>query len=62
MSTQKDIILQNENEIAHLSEQNSTLNAQLTEQIRYKKRWQKATLYSVGLNVIFLATLYVLNR
>ena len=62
MSTQKDIILQNENEIAHLSEQNSTLNAQLTEQIRYKKRWQKATLYSVGLNITFLATLYVLSR
>jgi len=62
LSTQRDIILHNEKEIARLNEQNTTLNAQLTEQLRAKKRWQKATLYSVVLNVTFLGTLYVLSR
>lgn len=30
--------------------------------IKSKKKWRKATLYSVGLNAIFLTTLYVLSR
>jgi len=30
--------------------------------IQAKKKWRKATLYSVGLNAIFLTTLYVLSR
>ncbi len=30
--------------------------------IEAKKKWRKATLYSVGLNAIFLTTLYVLSR
>jgi hypothetical protein len=30
--------------------------------IQAKKKWRKATLYSVGLNVTFLVSLYVLNR
>lgn len=30
--------------------------------IEAKKKWRKATLYSVGLNLTFLASLYVLNR
>ena len=30
--------------------------------IQSKKKWRKATLYSVGLNAIFLTTLYVLSR
>jgi len=62
MSTQRDIIIHNEKEIARLNEQNTTLNAQLDEQIRHKKKWRKATLYLVGLNVTFLGTLYVLSR
>lgn len=62
MSSQRDIILHNEKEIAHLNEQNVNLNTQLTEQLRAKKRWQKATLYSVVLNVTFLGTLYVLSK
>lgn len=62
LSSQRDIILHNEKEIARLVEQNTTLNAQLDEQLRAKKRWQKATLYSVVLNVTFLGTLYVLSR
>jgi hypothetical protein len=62
MDTQRDIIVHNEVQIAHLNEQNTTLNAQLNKQIDNKKRWQKATLYSVVLNVTFLGTLYVLSR
>ena len=62
MSSQRDIILHNEKEIARLNEQNTTLNAQLNQQIDNKKRWQKATIYSVVLNVTFLSTLYVLSR
>jgi hypothetical protein len=30
--------------------------------IEAKKKWRKATLYSVGLNAIFLTSLYVLSR
>jgi hypothetical protein len=30
--------------------------------IEAKKKWRKATFYSVGLNAIFLTSLYVLNR
>ncbi len=30
--------------------------------IEAKKKWRRATLYSVGLNAIFLTTLYVLSR
>ena len=62
IGTQREVIVHNEQQIAHLNQQNSTLNAQLTEQLRAKKRWQKATLYSVVLNVTFLGTLYVLSR
>ena len=62
ISTQREVIVHSEREIGHLNEQNTTLNAQLSKQIDNKKRWQKATLYSVGLNVTFLGTLYVLSR
>ena len=41
---------------------NKELNKELSEEIKRKKKWRKATLYSVGINVIFLASLYVLNR
>jgi len=30
--------------------------------IKAKKKWRKATLYSVGINVIFLTSLIVLSR
>ena len=32
------------------------------KEIERKKKWRKATLYSVGINAIFLASLYVLNK
>lgn len=41
---------------------NEELKKELSEEIKRKKKWRKATLYSVGVNVIFLASLYVLNR
>lgn len=41
---------------------NKELNDGLNEEIKRKKKWRKATLYSVGVNVIFLTSLYVLNR
>lgn len=62
LSTQRDIIIHNEKEIAQLKVQNEGLSEELNEGLRAKKRWQKATLYSVVLNVTFLGTLYVLSR
>ena len=62
ISTQRDIILHNEKEIAQLTKQNEGLSDELNEGLRAKKRWQKATIYSVSLNVIFLGSLYVLSR
>ena len=62
LSSQKDIILHNEKEIAQLKVQNEGLREGLNEGLRAKKRWQKATLYSVVLNVTFLGSLYVLSR
>jgi predicted nucleic acid-binding Zn-ribbon protein len=41
---------------------NKELNEELSEEIKRKKKWRKATLYSVGFNVIFLTSLYVLSR
>lgn len=41
---------------------NKELNDGLNAELKRKKKWRKATLYSVGFNVIFLASLYVLNR
>lgn len=41
---------------------NKELNKELSEEIKRKKKWRKATLYSIGINVIFLTSLYVLNR
>lgn len=64
--TQREVIVHNEKEIAQLTQQNEGLREglreALNEGLRAKKRWQKATLYSVGLNVIFLGSLYVLSR
>lgn len=41
---------------------NEELKKELNEEIKRKKKWRKATLYSVGINVIFLTSLIVLNR
>jgi hypothetical protein len=41
---------------------NKELNDRLNEELKRKKKWRKATLYSVGFNVIFLTSLYVLSR
>ena len=44
-------------------ERNLTDIRQVNERnIQAKKKWRKATLYSVGLNVTFLASLIVLSR
>lgn len=48
--------------IEQLQRSNVQLNSELTGQMKNKKKWRKATLYSVGLNAIFLASLYVLSR
>lgn len=60
--TQREVIVHNEQQIAQLTQQNEGLREELNEGLRAKKRWQKATLYSVVLNVTFLGTLYVLSR
>ena len=41
---------------------NKELNEGLSEEIKRKKKWRNATLYSVGINVIFLTALIVLGR
>ena len=41
---------------------NEELNDGLNAELKRKKKWRKATLYSVGLNAIFLTSLIVLGR
>lgn len=41
---------------------NKELNEGLNAELKRKKKWRKATLYSVGINVIFLTSLIVLGR
>lgn len=48
--------------IVQLEGLNKELNEGLSEEIKRKKKWRKATLYSVGINVIFLTSLIVLSR
>jgi hypothetical protein len=60
--TQSEVIIHNESYIGQLQGDLSHLKQVNENEIRHKKKWRKATLYSVGLNAIFLATLYVLNR
>jgi len=62
INSQRQIIELNEVELGRKEAQISTLNESLDKEIRHKKKWRKATLYSIGLNAIFLATLYVLSR
>ena len=60
--TQSEVIVYNESYIRQLEGLNKGLNEGLNEELRAKKKWRKATLYSIGLNAIFLGTLYVLSR
>jgi len=60
--TQSEVILHNESYIGQLQADLSHLKQVNETEIRHKKKWRKATLYSIGLNAIFLATLYVLSR
>jgi len=55
-------IAQIECELRDIKDINKGLNEGLSEELKRKKKWRKATLYSVGLNAIFLTTLYVLSR
>lgn len=48
--------------IGQLEGLNKELNEGLSKEIKRKKKWRNATLYSVGINAIFLASLIVLNR
>ena len=41
---------------------NKELNEGLSAELKRKKKWQNATLYSVGFNAIFLTSLIVLSR
>ena len=62
IDSQLEIIRLNDVELARKDAQILTINQSLDKQIRQKKKWRKATLYSVILNVTFLGTLYVLSR
>ena len=55
-------IVQIERELRDIKDINKGLNEGLSEELKRKKKWRRATLYSVGLNVTFLASLIVLNR
>ena len=61
MSSQRDIILHNENEIAQLKVQNEGLkekNEGLSEGLKSKKRWQKATLI---IGSVYVLTLFLMG-
>ena len=60
--TQSEVIVYNEGYIRQLEGLNKGLNEGLNEELRAKKKWRKATLYSLSFNAIFLGTLYVLSR
>jgi len=60
--TQSDVILHNEAYIGQLQADLSHLKQVNETEIRHKKKWRKATLYSLSFNAIFLGTLYVLNK
>lgn len=48
--------------IVQLEGLNKELNEGLNEEIKRKKKWRNATLYSVGINAVFLTALIVLGR
>lgn len=60
--TQSEVILHNESYIGQLQDDLSHLKQVNEVEIRNKKKWRKATLYSLSFNAIFLGTLYVLSR
>lgn len=48
--------------IAQIERELSDIRQVNERNIQSKKKWRKATIYSVGINAIFLVSLYVLNR
>ena len=48
--------------IAQIERELSDIRQVNERNIQSKKKWRKATIYSVGFNAIFLASLYVLSR
>jgi len=48
--------------IAQIERELSDIRQVNERNIQSKKKWRRATLYSVGLNAIFLTTLIVLSR
>ena len=52
----------NELYIAQIERDLSDLKHINDKEIERKKKWRKATLYSVSINAIFLVSLFVLNR
>jgi len=60
--TQSEVIVYNEGYIRQLEGLNKGLNEGLNEELNRKKKWRKATLYSLSFNAIFLGSLYVLSR
>ena len=60
--TQNQVILHNESYIGQLQADLSHLKQVNDTEIRHKKKWRKATLYSLSFNAIFLGSLYVLSR
>jgi hypothetical protein len=52
----------NELYIAQIERELTDLRQVNERNIEAKKKWRKATLYSVALNAIFLTSLYVLSR
>ena len=51
-----------EGDLRDIKDINKGLNEGLNEELKRKKKWRQATLYSVGFNAIFLASLFVLSR
>jgi hypothetical protein len=60
--TQSEVIVYNEAYIGQLQGDLSHLKQVNEVEIGHKKKWRKATLYSLSFNAIFLGTLYVLSR
>jgi hypothetical protein len=60
--TQSEVIVYNEAYIGQLQGDLSHLKQVNEVEIGRKKKWRKATLYSLSFNAIFLGTLYVLSR
>jgi len=55
-------IAQIERDLSDIKDINKGLNEGLNEELKRKKKWRKATLYSLSINAVFLASLIVLSR